>query len=69
MLLERIGKLTVWKPKSVKNVYDECEIKVVCQVILPVSFLNSQLGWMYLFEIIQNNVVIENNQIINISMA
>ena len=37
------------------------EIKVVCQVIWFVSFLNSQLGWIYLFEIIQKLLVIKNN--------
>ena len=58
MFLERNGKLTVWKSKSshlsykpglklTSTVYDECEIKVVFQVIRFVSFLNSQLGWIY----------------------
>ena len=56
-----------WKLAS--TVYDECEIKVVCQVIWFASFLNSQLGWIYLFEIIQKLLVIENNQIIYVSIA
>ena len=75
MLLERNGKLTMWKSKSSRlpyslvesfasTVYDECEIKVVCQVIRFVSFFNSHLGWIYLIEIIQKLFVIENNQII-----
>ena len=55
----------MWKSKSIAFViwpgwklsstaYEECEIKVVCQVIWFVSFLNSQLGWIYLLEMIKN---------------
>ena len=51
------------------TVYHQCEIKVVCQVIWFVSFPISQLGWIYLFKIIQELLVIKNNQIINISIA
>ena len=50
-----------WFWKLTSTIYDECEIKVVCQVIWFVSFLNSQLGWIYLFEIIQKLLVIKNN--------
>ena len=51
--------------KLISNVFDECEIKVACQMIWFVSFLNNQLGWIYLFEMIQNLLVIKNIQIVS----
>ena len=61
----------VTKPgwKFTSTVYHECEIKAVCQVIHFVSFLNSQLEWIYLFEIIQQLLVIKSNRIISVSIA
>ena len=41
--------------------HDKCGIKVVCQVIRFVSFLSSQLGWIYLIEIIQKLLVIKSS--------
>ena len=38
--------------KAYLHCLDECEIKIVCQMISFVSFLNTQLGLIYLFEII-----------------
>ena len=46
-----------WKFTS--TVYDKCEIKLVRQVVCFVSFLNSQLGWVHLFEIIQKLPIIK----------
>ena len=63
--------MLVIKPgwKFTSTVYQEFEIKVVCQVIWFVSFLNNQLGWLYLFEIIQNRLVIRNNPILKVVLT
>ena len=69
-LLERNGNLTMWKSKPSRFPYSLVESLLPLSMMnVRLRFVNSHLGWIYLFEIIQELLVIKNNQIIIVSIA